>query len=158
MISSPPSKARRALCLFSYGIYADKFLFSGVTQSLPLTGEVARQRRDGGGVVYIHDKNCIIKLQTALSTTSWSPSPVSGRLADPVRKHTAKQEFEHRRQPPNSVYLRNLSKNKFQPYFPQTISHSRPCGAMRGGLRDALPSRTNAPIKFAKLARLPKFR
>ena len=52
-----------------------KFLFSGVTQSLTLTGEVARQRRDGGGVVYMHDKNCIIKLQTALSTTSWSPSP-----------------------------------------------------------------------------------
>ena len=34
--------------------------------------------------------------------------------------------------------LRNLSKNKFQPYSPQTISHSRPCGAMRGGLRDEL--------------------
>ena len=43
MISSPPSKARRALCLFSYGIYADKFLFSGVTQSLPHTGEGDRE-------------------------------------------------------------------------------------------------------------------
>ena len=44
MISSPPSKARRALCLFSYGIYADKFLFSGL-----LAHRVGKPPTYGGG-------------------------------------------------------------------------------------------------------------
>ena len=52
--------------------------------------------RDGVGVVCIHDKNCILKLQTALSTASRSPSPVSERLLEShllLNPLAAKQEF-----------------------------------------------------------------
>ena len=107
-------------------------MFSGVTQSLPLTGEVARQRRDGGGVVYIHDKNCIIKLKTALSTTSWSPSPVSGRLADSVRKHTAKQEFTAYSR--NSVEKNGVSLTRhavFHSYFSEMVTFAGRISAWR---------------------------
>ena len=91
MISSPPSKARRALCLFSYGIYADKFLFIGLLAhrvGKPPTPHYASQNVGEGDneVVERAVFNFIMQFLSCMYTTPppsrrWrATSPVSGRL------------------------------------------------------------------------------
>ena len=94
MIVSPPSKARRALCLFSYGIYADKFLFSGVFAhrvGKPPTYGGGGPRSGGEGGLQLYNAVFVMYVYHAPTVT-----PLARHLPREweALSNTAKQEFE----------------------------------------------------------------
>ena len=93
IISSPPSKARRALCLFSYGIYADKFLFSGVFAhrvGKPPTYGGGGPRSGGEGGLQLYNAVFVMYVYHAPTVT-----PLARHLPRvwEALSNTAKQEF-----------------------------------------------------------------